>query len=316
MFAVQNGQVSDAQVPRHASRPSRVLTVAVPIGLAVTALGALWALADVPAAAEPESPPMPSAALALPGVDLDGVVAADPCAETAVVDALAAGDDEAVVAGFGGGVAFRDAVVAGNAPCISLSDPARRWVIVNKTIALAPLEYEPQPLDSTSLDTTSLSDRVRVDAADALDQMAVALDEAGAGELGMNNGYRSYRLQVDTYSGHVASRGQRAADQFSARPGYSEHQTGLAMDVVSCAEGCGEIGAFGGTPESDWIAAHAWEYGFIVRYEDGATGTTGYVPEPWHLRYIGTGLAAAYHEGGYHSLEEFFGLPAAPDYAH
>src|SRR5690606_5906481 len=98
--------------------------------------------------------------------------------------------------------------------------------------------------------------------------------------------------------------------------GFSEHQTGLSLDVVACSNGCGEIEAFGGTAESAWIAEHAWEHGFIVRYEDGVSDTTGYVPEPWHLRYIGPALAAAYHESGCHSLEEFFGLPAAPDYAH
>src|SRR5690606_7568261 len=124
--------------------------------------------------------------------------------------------------------------------------------------------------------------------------------------LGMNNGYRSHGLQTRVHASHVSSRGQAGADEVSARPGFSEHQTGLAMDVVSCSRGCGEIGAFGGTSESDWVAAHAWEYGFIIRYEEGETATTGYVPEPWHLRYIGPALASAYHEGGYHTLEEFF----------
>ena len=60
--------------------------------------------------------------------------------------------------------------------------------------------------------------------------------------------------------------------------------------------------------------AHAWEFGWIIRYEDGYTPVTGYSPEPWHLRYIGPELAAAYHDGGWHTLEEFFGLAAAPGY--
>ena len=74
------------------------------------------------------------------------------------------------------------------------------------------------------------------------------------------------------------------------------------------------MGAFGGTPQQAWVAAHSWEYGWIVRYVEGRTEVTGYSPEPWHLRYIGRELAAAYHEGGWQTLEEFFGLPAAPDY--
>ncbi|MBN9195390.1 MAG: D-alanyl-D-alanine carboxypeptidase family protein, partial [Microbacterium sp.] len=69
------------------------------------------------------------------------------------------------------------------------------------------------------------------------------------------------------------------------------------------------------TPQGAWVAAHAWQYGWIVRYEKGHTDVSGYLPEPWHLRYIGTDLAAAYHEGGFHTLEEFFGLPPAPGYA-
>lgn len=301
---------------RHAARPSRTLLVALPIGLAVTALGALWALADVPPAADAAAPPVPVVAAQLPGVDVAAVAPADPCADPAVTDALAAGDDEGAIAAFGGGAAFRDAVVAGNAPCISLSDPVRRWVIVNKLSPLVPADYEPVDMIEGPIEMTTASRLIRGDPSAALADMAAALNAAGAGELGMNNAYRSYRLQVSNYSGQVASAGQETADLSSARPGFSEHQTGLAVDVVACSSGCGEIGAFGGTTESDWIAAHAWEYGFIVRYEAGATGTTGYEPEPWHLRFVGPALAAAYHEGGYHTLEEFFGLPAAPDYPH
>lgn len=308
--------MTDALQPRHASRPSRVLTIALPIGLVVTALGALWALAEVAPAADAPVPPVPVVAAQLPGIDVAAVDAADPCSEPAVSDALAAGDDEAVIAGFGGGAAFREALVAGNAPCISLTDPARRWVVVNKKLSLAPADYEPAGLTEAPIETTTASRLIRDDAASALGEMAAALSDAGAGTLGMNNAYRSYRLQVSTYAGHVSSQGQEAADLGSARPGFSEHQTGLAIDVVACSSGCGEIGAFGGTSESDWVTAHAWEYGFVVRYEGGATDTTGYEPEPWHLRYVGPALASAYHEGEYHTLEEFFGLPAAPDYAH
>ena len=308
--------MTDAPPPRHASRRSRVLTMALPVGIAVTALGSLWALAGVPAVAEPIVPPMPVAAATLPDVDLLAVAAANPCADPVVVDALAAGDDEGAIAAFGGAEVFREAVVVGNAPCISLNDPGRLWVVVNKTDPMNPIDYEPAPLSSPALQTTTLSRSLRTDVAEALDAMATELREAGAGVLGMNNGYRSYWLQTRVHASHVSSRGQDGADKVSARPGFSEHQTGLSMDVVSCSRGCGEIGGFGGTSESDWVAANAWKHGFIVRYDDGETATTGYVPEPWHLRYIGPSLASAYHEGGYRTLEEFFAMPAAPDYVH
>lgn len=290
--------------------------IALPVGLAVTALGALWALADAPAEAAPIVPPTPVTALQVPAVELDAVAAVDPCSDASVTDALAAGDDEQVIAAFGGATEFRDAVVEGNAPCISLTDPERTWVVVNKAHALEPADYEPADMVEASVQMTTESHLIRQDAASALADMAETLASAGAGELGMNNAYRSYALQVSNYTGQVAASGQANAELGSARPGFSEHQTGLAVDVVACSSACGGIDAFGGTPESDWVTAHAWEYGFIVRYEAGATGTTGYDPEPWHLRYVGPSLAAAYHEGGFHTLEEFFGLPAAPDYAH
>lgn len=301
--------------PRHASSRPRTLAVSLLLGVAVTALCSLWALADVPAAAGPVEPPTPVAAAQLPAIHVEATVAADPCADPVVAAALAAGDDAATIAAFGGGEAFRAAVAAGNAPCVDLSDPARIWVVVNKARPLVPEAFQPAGLADTELRTTSGSGALRGEAATAVSAMAVALEGAGAGDLGMNNGYRSFGLQQSTYAGHVSDHGQSGADEVSARPGHSEHQTGLSFDAVSCGgQGCAGIHAFGGTSESDWVIAHGWEHGYVVRYEAGRTGVTGYSPEPWHLRYIGPELAAAYHAGGYTTLEEFFGLPAAPDY--
>lgn len=302
---------------QHAAPRSPIRGPALPVGVAVTALGVLLSIATLPAASTEADPmPEPVAVMQVPTVQVGATTAADPCADPVVQQAIASGDDAATIAGFGGGVSFREAVVAGNAPCISLSDPARVWVVVNKSLPLNPPEFEPAALDSVPLQMTTLSGRVRVDVAAAVGAMAQAAEAAGAGRLGANNGYRSYDLQVRTYAAHVSSQGQADADAGSARPGHSEHQTGLALDVVACGPGCGGLDGFGGTAQSDWVAAHAWEYGFIVRYEQVGTPVTGYAPEPWHLRYVGVDLAAAYHEGGFHTLEEFFGLPAAPDYAH
>jgi len=303
---------------QHAAPRSPIRGPALPIGVAVTAIGVLLSIASAPVASSPAEPsalPEPVAVMQVPSVEVDATPAADPCAETAVRDAIAAGDDAAVVAGFGGGANFRDAVVAGNAPCISLADPARIWVVVNKTRPLVPEDFAPGNLADVPVQMTTLSGQVRADVATAIGQMADASVAAGAGRLGANNGYRSYGLQVTTYESHVRNQGQAVADAGSARPGHSEHQTGLAVDVVACGLGCGGLDGFGGTAQSNWVAEHAWEYGFVVRYEDVGSGVTGYSPEPWHLRYVGVDLASAYHEGGYHTLEEFFGLPAAPDYA-
>jgi D-alanyl-D-alanine carboxypeptidase len=277
----------------------------------------LLSIASVPATSpDAAAMPEPVAVMQVPTVQVGATTAADPCSDPAVQRAVQAGDDAATVAGFGGGAAFREAVVAGNAPCISLRDPARVWVVVNKSLPLKPADYEPGALDSVPLQMTTPSGRVRTDVATAVGQMADAADAAGVGRIGANNGYRSYDLQVATHAAHVRNSGQAGADASSARAGHSEHQTGLALDLVACDSSCGAIEAFGATVQGEWIAANAWEYGFIVRYEQVGSGITGYKPEPWHLRYLGRELAAAYHQGGYHTLEEFFGLPAAPDYAH
>lgn len=300
---------------QHAAARSPLRGPALPIGVAVTAIGVLFSIASAPTApAAPAAMPEPVAVMQVPSVEVDATTAADPCASSVVQDALAQGDDAAAIAGFGGGEQFRAAVIAGNAPCISLSDPARIWVVVNKARPLEPADFAPAGLGEVPLQMTTLSGLVRGDVATAVGQMAEAASAAGVGRVGANNGYRSYGLQITTYDAHVRSQGQQEADAGSARPGHSEHQTGLALDVVACDTRCGGLDGFGATAQSAWVAEHAWEHGFVVRYEDVGSPVTGYAPEPWHLRYIGVDLAAAYHAGGYRTLEEFFALPAAPDY--
>ncbi|MFT4259396.1 M15 family metallopeptidase [Microbacterium sp.] len=309
--------MQSSRQPQHAPPRSPIRGPALPIGVAVTAIGVL--LSIVPASATDarveSAMPEPGRVLSVPGIEFDAIPVVDPCSEQPVIDAIAAGDDAATVAAFGGGESFRQAVIAGNAPCIALDDPSRVWVVVNKTRPLDPIDFAPASLTPAPLQTTTQSGQVRTDVAAAVGEMAEAAADAGVGQIGVNNGYRSYDLQVRTYATHVRNKGQAGADAASARAGHSEHQTGLALDLVACAP-CGAIESFGATPQGAWVAEHAWEYGFIVRYESGETAISGYMPEPWHVRYIGRELAAAYHSGGFHTLEEFFGLPAAPDYPH
>ncbi|MEJ1089503.1 M15 family metallopeptidase [Microbacterium sp. Mu-80] len=306
---------------RHAAREPIAVRLAVPIGVLFTALASLATVLGV-AADGPGGPiaatemPAPAAAMALPTVEVVAVPAADPCGDDQVIAALAAGDDAATVRAFGGGAEFRAAVVGGSAPCVSLDDPGRVWVVVNKHRPLQPESFAPASLSDIDLQATSRSNELRPEATAALEAMAAASRDAGAGVLGINNGYRSYDVQTRTYGSHVRSKGQAGADAISARPGFSEHQSGLAFDLIACSSRCGTHEDFGETPQGEWVAENAWRHGFIVRYEQGETGTTGYLPEPWHIRYIGEELAAAYHHGGFHTLEEFFGLPPAPDYEH
>lgn len=304
--------------PQHAAPRSPIRGPALPIGLAATAIGVLLSLAGVPVAETTDelAMPQPSVVQEVPAVEVGATTAADPCSEPSVLEAIAVADDAAIIAGFGGGESFRSAVVAGNAPCIALDDPAHVWVVVNKARPLAPVSFAPSSLADLPLQMTTRSGQARTDVAAAVGEMADAAAAEGAGRIGANNGYRSYELQVVTHASHVRNSGQAGADASSARAGHSEHQTGLALDLVACDSSCGAIESFGATVQGQWIATNAWEYGFIVRYEQVGSGITGYKPEPWHLRYLGRELAAAYHHGGYHTLEEFFGLPAAPDYAH
>jgi D-alanyl-D-alanine carboxypeptidase len=127
------------------------------------------------------------------------------------------------------------------------------------------------------------------------------------------SGYRSEGSQKSLHEAYVRQSGAAAADLYSARAGYSEHQTGLAVDIGRSDHKCELDACFGTTPEGQWVAQNAYKYGFIVRYKEGAQAVTGYIAEPWHIRYVGKDLAKALFDSG-QALEEFFDLPAAPDY--
>ncbi|WOF22680.1 M15 family metallopeptidase [Microbacterium betulae] len=251
---------------------------------------------------------------ALPVPRFEAVAAEDPCASDEVASAQEAGDPAAVIAAFGGAEGFRLAASQG-AECVRLDDPGWAWVVVNKQRPLDPIDHAPAvvvPERTRSL----VGGGLRQDAAAALDALVADAAEAGAGVVALQSGYRSYATQVSTFDGQLGALGEAGAEAISARPGFSEHQLGLAADVVACSTGgCGTIYETAGTAQGDWLVENAWRHGWIVRYEEGRTPVTGYAPEPWHLRYIGVELAEAYHAGGFHTLEEFFGLPDAPDYA-
>jgi D-alanyl-D-alanine carboxypeptidase len=132
-------------------------------------------------------------------------------------------------------------------------------------------------------------------------------------ELKLASGYRSYANQAATYSNYAKTYGTSQADTFSARPGHSEHQTGLAADLEPIDGQCELDQCFGDLPEGKWLAANAYKYGFIVRYQKGAQDLTGYEYEPWHMRYIGTGLSDQINTSG-QTLEQFFGLPNITSY--
>ncbi|HMH58829.1 MAG TPA: M15 family metallopeptidase [Galbitalea sp.] len=196
----------------------------------------------------------------------------------------------------------------------SLTDPTSYWVVVNKLRPLNPISYAPKDLVTVPVahDNPAV---MRSAASTALVAMFAAGAAEGAGQMQIQSSYRSYSTQVAVYNGWVRSLGQAQADRQSARAGFSEHQTGLAVDISTVPLICSLAACFGTTPQGEWLAANAYRFGYLLRYPADKTPITGYEYEPWHFRYIGIPLATEMHKEGVETLEEFFGLPAAPDYA-
>lgn len=157
-------------------------------------------------------------------------------------------------------------------------------LIVNKKYSL-PSDYNPGLQDVTK---------------DAFNRLATAAKNSGY-NIPLVSGFRSYETQVRIYNNYVSIYGQTETDTFSARPGHSEHQTGLAMDVGKIDDD------YGNTNEGIWLAENAHKYGFIIRYPKGKESITGYKYEPWHIRYLGEDLATKVYTSGL-CLEEYLGI--------
>lgn len=184
----------------------------------------------------------------------------------------------------------------------STTDPSSPWVVVNKTHPIEPRDFRPELAIVRGYQIATA----------AAAPLARLLDDGDDRALGLKiaSAFRSYDYQAGVYADTVAVRGQAAADRVSARPGHSEHQTGLAVDLVTPADpACDFERCFARTPAGRWLAEHAWRYGFVVRYPTGSASVTGYEPEPWHLRYVGRPLAAELRRTGTATLEELFGVP-------
>lgn len=163
-------------------------------------------------------------------------------------------------------------------------------LIANKTYAL-PADYDP------GIDPTAYA---------ALNEMFAGAAQDGI-TLWIASGYRSYATQNWLYNNYVAMDGKAAADTYSARPGHSEHQTGLAFDLNDVSD------YFANTDEGIWLANNCWKYGFIIRYPAGKEAKTGYKYEPWHVRYLGRDVAKAVYESGL-CLEEYLGITSVYSY--
>ena len=157
-------------------------------------------------------------------------------------------------------------------------------LIVNKSYPLS-ADYDPglQPITK-----------------DAFQKLSDAAAQEGL-DLYIGSDYRDYAYQVKIYNNYCNLYGSEQADSFSARPGYSEHQTGLTIDCNTIDD------AFGDTPEAAWLAQHCADYGFIIRFPKGKEDITGYQYEPWHIRYVGVDTAKEIMSQGL-TLEEYLGV--------
>ena len=159
-------------------------------------------------------------------------------------------------------------------------------LIVNKTYAL-PINY---------------GNGITSETQDAFNEMKMDASKLGL-NLWIASGYRSYSLQEGIYNNYVNMNGQNEADTYSARPGHSEHQAGLAFDLNTITS------SFAYTNEGKWVNSNCYKYGLIIRYPKEKDSITGYMYEPWHLRYVGVDLATKlYNNGNWITLEEYYGI--------
>ncbi len=187
--------------------------------------------------------------------------------------------------------------------------PNSYTVFVNRYYLL-PSSYYPEDLIEPKIrfSFSEISDKrkLRKVAAHALEKMFRAAEKKNVILYGVS-GYRSYKRQQDIYNRNIANRGQKATDAVSAMPGSSEHQTGLSIDISSRSVGCLLDPRLGDTKEGKWIAKNAHKFGFIVRFPYGKSKITGYSYEPWHIRYVGTDLAAYLYKNKL-TLDEYYGF--------
>jgi D-alanyl-D-alanine carboxypeptidase len=205
-----------------------------------------------------------------------------------------------------------------NPPIRSIDSPDSTWLVSNKHRPLSPISYEPTTLRAPNLADPQIQNPsgqlLRDEVAWATERVATAMSNAGAGTLVLTSGYRPYDQQQAIYERTKNLQGFAVAEQLVARAGYSEHQTGLAADFSAVGQGCVILVCFGQTEAGLWLSENAHLFGFIIRYPEGKEPITGFQFEPWHLRYVGIALALEMKEKGIQTLEEFWDLPASPDY--
>ncbi len=169
------------------------------------------------------------------------------------------------------------------------------YIIVNK-YRKVPEDYRPP--DLTEADGCLM----RADTAAAYTEMKTAAAKNGM-RIKAVSGYRSVEYQAGLYNRYLSEDSREKVDRYSARPGYSEHHTGMAIDLFGSVDG---LRNFENSPEGLWVREHCWEYGFIIRYTEDIEEVTGYENEPWHIRYVGRAVSEDMKNKGTASFEEYW----------
>ena len=192
---------------------------------------------------------------------------------------------------------------------IDINDPASQFIIVNKNRQIL-LSYVPSDLVSPKVtlnnQKSNSENSIRNIVAPNLESLFADAKNNNL-DLMLASGYRSSELQGIYYNNLVQSLGQAEADKISAKPGTSEHQTGLALDIAPTNRECYLETCFADTKEGIWLKDNAYKYGFILRYPLDKDQITGYQYEPWHFRFVGKDLAQKIYSQNT-TLEEYFNL--------
>lgn len=187
------------------------------------------------------------------------------------------------------------------------TDPNSYTMIVNRDYPM-PADYVPPDLEvpdvKFSFSGTYEKSYMRKAAAEAVESMFAAAQDDNY-SLKIVSAYRSYERQEAIYNNNVRSRGESSTDKVSAKPGCSEHQTGLCVDISSDSVDCTIEESFGASKEGIWVAKNCYKYGFIIRYPKEKADITGYSYEPWHIRYVGKNLAKYLYDNKL-TLEEYY----------
>ncbi len=236
------------------------------------------------------------------------------CGAAALIAACGGGGPPAVRVVASSPVATTPSATPAASACTTFATTADPFLlrVVDKERGL-PGDYTPTDLQAIASHWTTpgyADARMRAIAVQPMTELLAAAEAQGV-TLRIRSSFRSYGEQQRTFQFWIDQLGEAQARRESAPPGNSEHQLGTAADVIGPSVGWDLVSSFGDTSEGQWLAAHAAEHGFAISYPRDGEAITGYIYEPWHIRYIGRPCAAEWQASGL-ALVQFLERIAAP----